>query len=156
MKLKAIYDKKEDIPEGFESAYVERNGKFELQVEGMKTSADVERIQTALDKERDDHKTAKRRLKGLGDDEDGDTVQDLKDKVEDLEWKLETAGKDSVSEDDVQKRGDAGGRTDRGPGGGGKRPASGGRAPAGTGFSTRARASCVAKAGWSTGGCMAA
>lgn len=111
MKLKAIYDNKEDIPEGLESAYVERNGKFELQVEGMKTSADVERIQTALDNEREDHKKAKRRLKGLGDDEDGDTVQDLKDKVEDLELKLETAGKDSVSEDDVQKRVDAGVRT---------------------------------------------
>lgn len=107
MKLKAIYDKKEDIPAGFESAYVERNGKFELQVEGMKTQADVDRVQTALDSERDDHKDAKKRLRGLGDDDTGEAFQDLKDKVEDLEAKLETAGKDKVSDEDIQKRVDA-------------------------------------------------
>ncbi len=107
MKLKAIYDKQEDIPAGFESAYTERNGKWELQVEGMKTQGDVERVQEALDKERDEHKKAKKRLRGMGDDDDADSVQDLKDKVEDLEAKLETAGKDKVSDEEIQKRVDA-------------------------------------------------
>lgn len=107
MKLKAIYDNKEDIPTGFESAYVERNGKWELQVEGMKTAADVERVQSALESERTEHKAAKRRLKGLGDDDNADSFQDLKDENEDLKAKLETAGQDKVSDEDIQKRVDA-------------------------------------------------
>ncbi len=102
MKLKAIYDTKEDIPAGFESAYTERNGKWELQVEGMKTQADVDRVQTALEAERVEHKETKKQSRG-GDD----AAQDLKDKVEDLEAKLETAGQDKVSDDDIQKRVDA-------------------------------------------------
>jgi len=73
----------------------------------MKTQADVDRVQTALESERDEHKVAKKRLRGLNDDDTGEAFQDLKDKVEDLEAKLETAGKDKVSDDEIQKRVDA-------------------------------------------------
>ncbi len=59
MALKAILDSLTDIPEALHGEYVERNGKFELQVEGMKTQGDVDRLQTALTKERNDHKASK-------------------------------------------------------------------------------------------------
>ena len=59
MALKAILDSLTDVPEALHGEYVERNGKFELQVEGMKTQGDVDRLQTALTKERNDHKASK-------------------------------------------------------------------------------------------------
>lgn len=68
VKLKTIYEKKEDIPEAFVDLYVERGGKFELTgVEGVKTQADIDRVQEALRKEKADHKTAKENLAKFGD-----------------------------------------------------------------------------------------
>lgn len=66
MKLKTIYDTAEEIPEGYADLYTERNGKWELTgIEGVKTQADVDRVQTALTKERNDHRTAKDALKAF-------------------------------------------------------------------------------------------
>jgi hypothetical protein len=59
MALKAVVEKLEDVPAEFQSLYVEKNGKFEIQIEGMKTQADIDRLQTALVKERTDHKQTK-------------------------------------------------------------------------------------------------
>src|SRR5258708_4912122 len=53
--LKAIIDKLDDVVEAARQFYVEKNGKFELQVEGFKTQGDVDRITTSLTKERADH-----------------------------------------------------------------------------------------------------
>lgn len=62
--LKTIYDNLEDIPAGYEALYTERNGKWELTgVQGVKTQADVERVQEALRKEKLDHKAAKDALR---------------------------------------------------------------------------------------------
>ena len=60
--LKLIYDKKEDIPEGLESHYTEKDGKFYLQVEGAKTQEDVDRVSNALNAERDARKEAEKNL----------------------------------------------------------------------------------------------
>jgi hypothetical protein len=58
--LKTIYDTAEEIPEGYAELYTERNGKWELTgIQGVKTQADVERVQEALRKEKADHKLAK-------------------------------------------------------------------------------------------------
>ena len=63
MPIKAIYEKKEDIPADFESLYSERDGKWELTgVEGIKTEADIERIHEGLRKEREEHAAAKAEL----------------------------------------------------------------------------------------------
>jgi hypothetical protein len=63
MKLKTIYDSQDDIPEGYADLYTERNGKWELTgIEGVKTPADVERVQEALRKEKADHKITKTEL----------------------------------------------------------------------------------------------
>ncbi len=67
VKLKTIYDSKEDIPQGFEELYVERNGKVELTgIEGVKTQADVDRVAEALRKEKVEHKAAKESLAKFG------------------------------------------------------------------------------------------
>jgi hypothetical protein len=62
-KLKTLYDKAEEIPVGFEELYAERNGKMELvNILGVKTEADVNRVNEALKKERVDHRASKGEL----------------------------------------------------------------------------------------------
>jgi hypothetical protein len=90
--LKAIIEKAdfESLPEPLQAAYVEKGGKYEIQVEGMKTQADVDRVQNALVKERADHKAVKERVSLLGDRKIEDVVV-LLDKIPELE--LAAAGK---------------------------------------------------------------
>jgi len=62
-RLKTVYDSETDIPAEFVELYTERNGKFELTgIEGVKTQADVDRVQSALSKERQDHRATKETL----------------------------------------------------------------------------------------------
>jgi len=66
MAIKIEYAAKEEIPAGFETLYTETDGKFILtEVEGMKTEADITRLQTALTKERADHKFVKTKFAPL-------------------------------------------------------------------------------------------
>lgn len=67
-KLKVIYEKAEEIPEGYTDLYVERGGKFELAgIEGVKTQGDIDRLNEAIRKEKADHKAAKEKLAAFGD-----------------------------------------------------------------------------------------
>ena len=84
MALKAILDSIDDLPEDVKKEYVEKNGKFELQVEGMKTQADIDRLQGALTKERNDHKVVRERLGLLGDRKIEDVLATL-DRIPELE-----------------------------------------------------------------------
>lgn len=108
MSLKAIYDNQEDIPAEYIALFAEKNGKYEIQVEGVKTSGDVERLQTSLQRERDEHKETKAKLRAydwVGDlDEDGVTA--LRDKIEDLEASAGEGGGPSEEEIEamVEKR----------------------------------------------------
>ena len=111
MPLKAIYDKQEDIPEQFRELYTERNGKWELtQVEGIKTQADIDRVQEALNKERNDHRDVKDKLKVWGDMDHEQIVKDL-DELDDLRAKIEAGAGDKFDEDKfneaVEKRANA-------------------------------------------------
>lgn len=82
--LKAVYEKLDDVPEQFRSLYAERGGKFELTgIEGIKTEGDVTRLQVALDKERNDHKTTKTKFAPLADKDINDIVAKL-DSYEEL------------------------------------------------------------------------
>ncbi len=66
MALEVVYDKKEDIPEGFDSLYTERDGKFHLTgINGIKTQEDIDRLQTSLQKERHDHKETRQKLRAF-------------------------------------------------------------------------------------------
>lgn len=66
--LKAILDTLEGVEEHFHGLYTNKNGKFEFTgVEGMKTSADTDRLQTALNAERNLKKEAEAKLAAWGD-----------------------------------------------------------------------------------------
>src|SRR5690554_2731727 len=85
MGLKAILDNLDNVPEHFHELYTEKNGKFELTgIEGIKTQADVDRLQSALSKERNDHKTTRERFSVLG-DRDLDEVITSLDRIPELE-----------------------------------------------------------------------
>jgi hypothetical protein len=85
MALKAIVDDINEVGESFRELYTERNGKFEITgIEGFKTQADVDRLQSALTKERGDHKLVKDRLGLLGDRKIEDVVTML-DRIPELE-----------------------------------------------------------------------
>lgn len=84
--LKLSYEKAEDIPEKYRDLYEEKDGNFVLiKIEGMKTGEDVARLQTALDKERKDHKATKDKLKPYLDIGAPDEVQAKLDKLPELE-----------------------------------------------------------------------
>lgn len=84
MTLKAILESIDDLSDELKKEYVERNGKFELQVEGMKTQADIDRLQSALVKERNDHKAVKEVLAQLGDRKMDEVLAQL-DRIPELE-----------------------------------------------------------------------
>lgn len=105
VKLKTIYEKQEEIPEGYGDLYIERNGKFEISgIEGVKTQADVDRVQEALRKEKGDHKVTKESLAKFG-DLDPEKVPAALEELEEVKAQLATATKDGkVDEGAVQER----------------------------------------------------
>lgn len=91
MALKALVDSLDGIDSHFHELYTERNGKFELTgVEGFKTQADVDRINAALTKERNDHKDTKNKFAPFA-NFDPEDVRSKLDRFEELE--LAAAGK---------------------------------------------------------------
>lgn len=93
MALKVKYDSLEEVPEKFHELFVEQDGKFVLQVEGMKTEADIKRLTDSLSKERNEHKATKESLKkfeGLDPEkikEEQEELAELRVRVEDGEGK---------------------------------------------------------------------
>lgn len=94
MALKAIIAKLDEVDEKYRDLYVEKDGKFELQVEGMKTQADIDRQLAANTKERTAHDETKKKLKAaetkIADFGDLDP-DDVTSKLEKLQ-QLEAAG----------------------------------------------------------------
>jgi hypothetical protein len=105
VKLKTVYEKQEEIPEGFAELYIERNGKFEISgIEGIKTPADVERVQEALRKEKIEHKAAKEALAKWGDLSPEEVPAKLEELAE-VQAQLATLTKDGkIDEGAVQER----------------------------------------------------
>ena len=90
--LKLSYDSMDEVPENLKGAYEEKDGKAAfVGAEGMKTQADVDRLQEALRKERADHSGTKKKFKGL-EGLDADAVQALRDENEDLKARVEAGG----------------------------------------------------------------
>ena len=76
-ELKATYETKDDIPEtvDFRDLFTEKNGKFELTgIAGIQTDGNVARLESALQKEKNDHKDTKAKL-GVWGELDHDDVQ---------------------------------------------------------------------------------
>lgn len=85
MGLKAVYIDINEVPEQFRELYTEKNGQYELTgIEGVKTDEDVRRVQSALTKERNDHKQTKEKFSALGDLKPDDIIAKL-DRIEELE-----------------------------------------------------------------------
>lgn len=86
MALEAIYEKLEDIPEAHRELYTEKGGKFELTgINGVKTQADIDRIQRGLSKEREDHKATKATLEAFSTLGTAEELQAALDKIPELE-----------------------------------------------------------------------
>lgn len=93
-RLKTLYEKQEDIPEGFSELYAERNGRFELTgIEGVKTQADIDRVNEGLRKERADHKATKDALAKFG-ELNPDEVPAQLERLSEVEAQLATITKD--------------------------------------------------------------
>jgi hypothetical protein len=97
-KLKAIYDKAEEIPEGLAEYYIEKDGKFLANVEGIKTQADVDKLVEAAKKERELHKATKDKLAKFG-DIDPDTLPATLSELEETKAQLEAITKDGKIDD---------------------------------------------------------
>lgn len=84
--IKAVYDSEADVPEGLKEHYKESGGKWTLQVTGMKPDADFQRVQTALNNEREAHKTTKASLTAITETlgEDDTDPEKLREKLERL------------------------------------------------------------------------
>lgn len=85
MGLKVTVTTLDDIEEKYRDLYTEENGSYRLTgVEGMKTQVDIDRLQSALSKERNDHKVVRERLGLLGDRKVEDVIAEL-DRIPELE-----------------------------------------------------------------------
>ena len=104
MRLKAVVDNLNDVPEHFHEAYVERDGKYFLDVIGIKTDVDIARIQATLSAEREAHKATKAAFKVLDGYDLSDVVAKL-DKYGELELLAEGAKIDEAKLNEmVEKR----------------------------------------------------
>lgn len=89
MSLTAVVENLDGVDEAFHSLYTERDGKFEITgIEGMRTSADVERVQEALRKERIVASGYKTKLGGFG-ERTPETIEEMETQVEDLTTQIE-------------------------------------------------------------------
>lgn len=94
--LNTSYDSIDSVPENFRSLYTEQDGKAVLsKVVGLKTQDDINRLQGALEKERNDHRQVKSMLGKLGDRSIDDVLADL-DRLPALE--AAAKGADNIDE----------------------------------------------------------
>lgn len=86
MALKAKYVSQDEIPEAHRELYEERGGEYHLtQIEGIKTDADVARVQRALEQERAGHQDAKKKWSDFFGDTDPEEIRAKLDKYPELE-----------------------------------------------------------------------
>lgn len=116
-ELNAVYSSIDDIPEtvDFRDLFAEKNGKYELTgIKGVKTQADIERLQVSLAKEREEHKAARDRLGAWG-DLDHEEVMSKLDRMQELEAAAEGKLDDAAIDELANKRAEGLLRTKLGP-----------------------------------------
>ena len=106
--LKATYDNETDIPAEATALelYEERDGKYILKrdaIDGMKTEADIQRVQAVVTKQKGELKTVKAIVTKLGNREIDDVLKDL-DKVSSLEAEVEALKDDGKNSALFDKR----------------------------------------------------
>lgn len=108
MGLKIMHDTVDEIDEGFRSLYSEKDGKYHLTgVEGVKTQADIDRLNESLRKERNDHKALKDRFSVFGEQDPSEILSKL-DKYPELEaaaeGKMDEAKINEIAESRVRTK----------------------------------------------------
>lgn len=99
MPLKAVHATKDEIPAEYQTLYTEKGDQWELTgIQGVKTQADVDRVQGALTKEKNDHKEAKAKIAVWGDLVHEDVVTSL-DRIPELE----AAAKGKLDENAIEE-----------------------------------------------------
>jgi hypothetical protein len=84
--LKALYASQDDIPENFRDLYEERGGSYHLtKIEGIKTDADVSRLQRALNEEKAARAQLKQQYDGFFGERKPEDIQSILDRVPELE-----------------------------------------------------------------------
>lgn len=107
--LKATYASLDDVPENFRELYEERGGIFHIaKIDGIKTDADVSRVQRSLEAERTTHNQLKSSVSGFLGDKKFDDIQSILDRVPELELaaagKLDPAKIDELTETRVRTK----------------------------------------------------
>lgn len=102
MAFKMILDNLDGLPEEVAKEYVERDGKFVIQVEGMKTQEDVNKVQQSLTAARTEAGNYKAKLQMLGDRKVEDVVA-LLDRIPELE----AAAEGKLDEEKIKQLADA-------------------------------------------------
>lgn len=98
MKLKAKYKTREEIPVGYEDLYEERGGEWLLVgIEGVRTDADIQRLQTSLTAERAAHTETKTKLKTFEQALGGQSAEEVVAKLDRIA-ELESAAGGKVDE----------------------------------------------------------
>lgn len=85
MTLKTTHDSLDEIPEQFRELYTEKAGKFELTgITGVQTPENIRRLETALAKERDEHKATKTKFQPWAELDHSEIMSKL-DRIPELE-----------------------------------------------------------------------
>jgi hypothetical protein len=107
MAFKMVLDSLDGLAAEVAAEYVEKDGKYVIQVEGMKTEEDVRKVQNSLTAARTEANTLKQRLSLLGDRKVEDVVAQL-DRIPELEaaakGKLDDAAIDQIVETRIKSK----------------------------------------------------
>jgi hypothetical protein len=107
MAFKMVLDSLDGLAAEVAAEYVEKDGKYVIQVEGMKTADDVAKVQTSLNAARASENALKQRLSLLGDRKVEDVVAEL-DRIPELELaakgKLDDAAIDQIVETRIKSK----------------------------------------------------
>lgn len=99
--LQAEYESQEDIPEDFRELYEERGGKYLLtKIQGIRTDADIDRLNRALRQEKSAHAETRERLAPWA--KLGDDPKDILSKLDRIE-ELEAAANGSLDESKLEE-----------------------------------------------------
>lgn len=104
-KLTAVLDSLDELPESIDprELYTEsKDGKFELTGDGIKTVADINRLQVSLTKERADHKATKLKTKDFG-DWTPESIEELVERAETAEANAGSGKGGRPTDEQVQK-----------------------------------------------------